>query len=179
MEEAIYRRRSERSFLPNPLTNEQLSQLLWACQGITDPQWDFRAAPSAGSLYPLEIYVVNQKGVYHYVPAENTLVQITPGDKRPGLARAALSQTSIEEAPVIFVVTAVFDRTRAKYGSRSPRYVVLEAGHAAENLLLQATALNLGAVSVGSFWDDVVASTLKLPVECEPLYLIPVGYKKK
>ncbi len=179
LEQAILSRRSERTFLPNALSNDQISQLLWACQGITDTSWNFRAAPSAGSIYPLEIYVVNAQGVYHYLPADNKIELVVKGDKRPSLARAALAQSLIEEAPVDFIVTAVFNRSRAKFGSRAERYVYLEAGHASENLVLQATALNLASVTIGSFWDDVVASSLSLPPENEPLYIIPVGYLKQ
>lgn len=178
LEEAIYRRRSIRSFLPNELNKEQLSQLLWACQGITEPQWQFRAAPSAGSLYPLEIYLVNKNGVYSYKPLEHSLVRVTKGYKRPSLSRAALAQNFISEAPIDIIVTGVLSRTREKFGSRAPRYVILEAGHAAENLLLQATSLGLGAVSIGSFWDDVVATSLGLPVNHDPYYIIPIGYEK-
>ena len=179
LEETIDKRRSVRSFLSTSLTNNQLSQILWACQGITDPQWNFRAAPSAGSLYPLEVYVVNSNGVYHYDPLKHSLTQVTKGDKRPNLSRAALAQNYIEEAPINILITALFNKTRTKYGSRAERYVHMEAGHAAENVQLQAVALDLGSVCIGSFWDDVVNSTLGLPPEHEPLYIIPVGHEKK
>lgn len=179
LEESIYRRRSAVSFYPNQITNEQLSQLLYACQGVTDTEWNFRAAPSANAAFPLEIYLVNSKGVYHYIPAKHALEQTLTGDKKPSLVRASLGQSFISEAPVCLVITAVFARTREKSGARADRYVILEAGHAAENVLLQATALRLSAVPVGSFWDDVVASTLKLPPEHDPLYLIPIGHEKR
>jgi len=178
LEEALARRRSERSFHPNQLTNEQISQLLWAAQGITDPQWGFRAAPSAGSCYPLEIYLVNHKGVYNYIPQSHSLKQILKEDKRPSLSRAALGQNFISEAPVNIVITAVFERTEEKYGQRAGRYVYMEAGHAAENIALMGVALGLGSVTVGAFWDDVVKSILDLPAEQEPIYIIPVGYVK-
>ncbi|MBI5700347.1 SagB/ThcOx family dehydrogenase [Candidatus Saganbacteria bacterium] len=179
LEEAIYRRRSERSFLETPLNSTQISQLLWACQGITDPQWNFRSAPSAGSLYPLEIYAVDKTGVYHYLPLEHKLEVIVKGDKRQSLARAALAQTFVAEAPFIVIVSANYNKTRTKFGSRAERYVYIEAGTASENLLLQATALGLKTVCVGSFWDDVVAASMSLPPDHEPLLLIPIGYEKK
>ena len=178
LEEALTRRRSERSYYPNQLTNEQISQLLWAAQGITEPQWGFRAAPSAGSCYPLEVYLVNPKGVYNYIPQSHSLKLTLKDDQRPSLARAALGQNFISEAPINIVITAVFERTEEKYGQRAGRYVYMEAGHAAENIALMAVALGLGSVTVGSFWDDVVKSVLDLPAEQEPIYIIPVGYAK-
>ncbi len=176
LEEAIASRRSERSFQPTQLSKEQISQLLWACQGLTDPQWNFRSAPSSGSVYPLEIYIVDKNGVYHYLPAKNQLELILKGDKRPNLTRASLAQTHISEAPLDIVITVVFRRMSEKFGGRAQRYAILEAGHAAQNVLLQATAMGLGAVPVGSFWDNVVSSTLTLPPEHDPMYIIPVGY---
>lgn len=179
LEEAIYRRRSERSFLDTPLNTNQISQLLWACQGITDSQWNFRSAPSAGSIYPLEIYTVSKDGVYHYSPLENNLVLIIKGDKRPNLARAALAQNFISDAPFVVIISANYNKTRLKFGSRAERYVNLEAGTATQNLLLQATSLGLKCVTVGSFWDDVVASSLNMPPDHDPLFIIPIGYEKK
>jgi len=178
LEESLYHRRSEYSFAKAYLSNEQIAQILWAAQGITDPNWGFRTAPSAGSTYPLEIYLVKPEGVYHYIPNSHTLELHLKGDKRPSLVRASLGQTFIGDASICIVITAVYDRTREKYGLRTDRYVQMEAGHAAQNILLQATAMGLGATPVGSFWDDVVMSTLELPYGYEPLYIIPVGYIK-
>lgn len=179
LETSIYYRRSARSFYPAKIPIEMLSQILWACQGITDKHWNFRSAPSAGAIYPLEIYIADEKGVYHYIPATHSLELTTKGDKRPNLARASLTQNFISEAPVNLIITAILNRTKAKFGSRSGRYVLLEAGHAAENVLLQATALGLSSAPIGSFWDDVVASNLNLPPENDPLYILPIGYEKK
>ncbi|OGC19830.1 hypothetical protein A2282_01005 [candidate division WOR-1 bacterium RIFOXYA12_FULL_36_13] len=178
VEEAIKLRRSERSFYSTPLTKEQIAQLLWACQGITDPQWEFRSVPSAGAIYPLEIYVADRNGVYHYLPVKNKLEIIISEDKRSSISRAALTQTFIEDAPLCIIITGSFKKTRDKYGIRAERYVFLEAGHAAENIHLQAVALGLGSVSVGTFWDDVISSALDLPPQNEPLYIIPIGYIK-
>jgi SagB-type dehydrogenase family enzyme len=178
LEESLAHRRSERSFRDAQLTNEQIAQLLWAAQGITERTWGFRTAPSSGSTYPLEVYLVKRDGVYHYLPLTHSLEQIKDIDCRPSLTRASLGQNFIGEAPIVIVIAADFERTEAKYGARAQRYVQMEAGHAAENILLQAVALGLAAVPVGSFWDDVVKAVLDLPYVHDPLYLIPVGYVK-
>jgi SagB-type dehydrogenase family enzyme len=158
------------------LSREEISQLLWAAQGITDPSGK-RTAPSAGALYPLELYVATGDGFHHYRPAEHVLRVVNESDLRPALHGAALQQSAVLDAPAVFVVTAVYSRTEAKYGAqRSPRYVHLEAGHAAQNILLQAVALGLGAVPIGAFYDDQVQAALDLPDEHAPLYLIPVGH---
>lgn len=175
LEEAIASRRSVREFLPGPLSIEQLSQLLWAAQGVTSATGQ-RAAPSAGALYPLEVYVATAAGVHRYEPARHRLVRLTRDDRRAALRGAALGQPSVGEAPAVFVIAAEPGRTEAKYGpTRTPRYVAMEAGHAAQNLLLEAVALGLAAVPVGAFDDARVKDVLRLPSHEEPLYLIPVG----
>lgn len=178
VEEAIFRRRSERSFYPNELTLEQISQILWSAQGITDKTWGFRTAPSAGALYPLTLYVMKKDGVFRYVPDGHKLVQISEEDRRPSLVRASLGQSFIGEAPLVIVVCGNFRITEAKYGQRSYRYLNMEIGHVAENIQLQAVALGLTSVPVGAFWDDVVAKTLELPDTQDPFYIVPVGYLK-
>ncbi|MGC8875330.1 MAG: SagB/ThcOx family dehydrogenase, partial [Chloroflexia bacterium] len=152
----------------------EIAQLLWAAQGITDPR-GFRTAPSAGALYPLELYLALPEGWYHYRPEGHLLELLGEEDLRPLLWEAGLRQGALREAPAIFVVVAVPARTEAKYGARALRYVQLEAGHAAQNLLLQATALGLGAVPIGAFDDAAVRRALRLPPDTLPLYLIPVG----
>lgn len=175
LEEALSQRRSTREFAPGPLTERQLSQLLWAAQGITSPE-GLRTAPSAGALYPLEIYVVLPVGFYHYDPARHCLDRISADDLRPALYDAALAQQAVREAETVFVMAGVYERTAQKYGtSRSRRYVHLEAGHAAQNLLLEAVALGLGAVPIGAFHDTEVQKALSLPRNHQPLYLIPSG----
>ncbi len=176
LEEALARRRSVREFDTIPLTRAELGQLLWAAQGITDER-GFRTAPSAGALYPLEIYAVTADGVFHYEPQGHRLSQVSAGDARQALQQAALDQTAVGRAPAVFVIAAVYERTARKYGAeRSPRYVHLEAGHAAQNLLLEAVALGLGAVPIGAFDDREVQQVLGLPADHEPLYLIPTGH---
>lgn len=177
LEEALSRRRSIRQFTDEGLTLAEISQLLWAGQGVTDPR-GFRTAPSAGALYPLEIYVATSEGVYHYLPQGHRLDMLSPEDRRPGLWEAGLKQGALQEAPATIVVTAVYARTEAKYGPRAERYVHLEVGHAAQNILLQATALELGAVPIGAFYDQKVKEILALPSDHEPLYLMPVGHPR-
>lgn len=175
LEEALTKRRSVREFSPGPLTERQLSQLLWALQGINRPD-GCRTAPSSGALYPLEVYVVIPSGFYHYVPVQHRLDLVSPVDFRPALYTVALDQEAIKEAGTVFVIAAVFERTAQKYGkTRATRYVHMEVGHAAQNLFLEAAALDLGAVPIGAFNDAEVQKVLSLPREQEPLYLIPVG----
>ena len=178
LEEALVQRRSVREFSDIPLTEMELGQLLWAAQGITNSS-GYRTAPSAGALYPLEVYLVTHEGIYHYVPRGHQLVVLHQGDIKPALYAAALRQNPVLEAPAVIVITAVYGRTAQKYGEeRSPRYVNLEAGHAAQNILLQAVALSLGAVPIGAFADEEVKKALSLPSDQQPLYLIPVGHPR-
>ncbi len=176
LEETLLERRSVREFTGEQLGLEEIGQLLWAAQGITDPA-GYRTAPSAGALYPLEVYVITQESVYRYDPRQHRLSVHLQCDLRPGLYAAALRQEPVLNAPAVFLITAVYERTEKKYGKeRSPRYVHLEAGHAAQNLLLQAVALGLGAVPIGAFYDDQVKTAVSLPAGQQPLYLIPVGH---
>ena len=176
LEEALARRRSVRQYSEQVLTVAEIGQLLWAAQGITSEQ-GYRTAPSAGALYPLELYLLTTEGVFHYEPQNHRLSAVSRGDSRQALFRAALEQEPVREAPAVFVVAAVYARTLQKYGEdRGPRYVQMEAGHAAQNLLLKAAALDLGAVPMGAFHDQGVREALGLPVDHQPLYLIPVGH---
>lgn len=176
LEESIKKRKSIRSFKEKELTLEQISQILWSSQGLTHGY--YRAAPSAGAFYPLEVYIAKSDGVYRYVPEEHKLVTISSEDKRTPLALAALGQMFIARAPVVIVIAAVYSRTKGKYGERGDRYVHIEVGHAAENIHLQAVSLGLGSVPIGAFWDEQVKRTLSLPKNHEPLYIIPVGYPR-
>lgn len=178
LEECLRRRRSVREFRSTPLGNRELGQLLWAAQGITHPD-GLRTAPSAGALYPLETHVATASGLYHYEPRGHQLHRRSGRDLRRALYKAALEQEAVGEAPAVFVLAAVHERTARKYGAtRATRYVALEAGHAAQNLLLQAVALGLGAVVVGAFEDAQVQEVLALPPDHRPLYLIPVGHPR-
>jgi SagB-type dehydrogenase family enzyme len=172
---ALSGRRSVREYRPATLDPAHISQLLWATQGVTSGHGR-RTAPSAGALYPLELYLVTERGYHHYHPHRHQLEVLGAHDLRGELHRAALFQDAIGSAAAVFVLTAVYSRTEQKYGDRSERYVWLDAGHAAQNLLLQAVSLGLGAVPMGAFHDDEVREVLGLPGDHDPLYLIPVGY---
>lgn len=181
LEQTLAKRRSVREYSAAELTVAQLGQLLWAAQGISRPVEGRRTAPSAGALYPLEVRAVVARvaglapGVYHYVPAGHMLRLEAGGAAAARLSAAALSQTAVRDAPLTLAVTAVMSRTTAKYGERGRRYVYMEAGHAAQNVCLQAVALGLGAVTIGAFDDGAVSRVLELPEGEEPLYLLPVG----
>ncbi len=178
----LQQRRSVREFKPGSLSLTQIGQLLWAAQGITHAR-GLRTAPSAGALYPLELYVVAGEvsglaaGIYHYQIQQHRLVLHAVGDQREALAETAYMQDWLSEAAVVVVFAADYQRTRNKYGQRAQRYVHMEVGHAAQNLFLQAEDLDLGTVVVGAFSDDKVAGLLQLPAELVPLALMPVGRK--
>ncbi len=180
VEQALLLRRSVRTYSRDPLTLDALSQLLWAAQGATHPR-GYRTAPSAGALYPLELYTLAghvvglPAGVYRFRCLEHSLEIMRSGDLRSELGRAALNQRCIERAPVTFLFTAVYPRITGKYGHRGVRYVDMEAGHAAQNLSLQAVALDLKSVVVGAFRDADVRAVAGVPQDEEPLYLVPVG----
>ena len=180
VEEALLARRSVRDYSGKSVTLQQLSQLLWAAQGITDPDGK-RTAPSAGGLYPLEVYTVignvegAEPGVYKYRPANHELAKVVNGDMREALSGAALDQIWVSQAALDIVITAVYARTTGKYGDRGKTYVHMEAGHAAENTCLQAVALKLGTVTIGAFEDDKVKNVLHCPEDEVPLYILPVG----
>lgn len=176
LEEAIQRRRSVRELSNVALTDAEHAQLLWAAQGVTHRTMGLRAAPSAGALYPLEAYLVTKAGVFHYEPRTHELRQTMSADLRDSLYKAALRQEPVRDAPAVFVLAGVYQRTSKKYGTRAERYVHMEAGHAAQNLLLQAVALGLAAVPIGAFDDDEVQKALALPSAHRPLYLLPVGH---
>jgi len=175
VEEAIAGRRSVRSFSPQPLSDSAIGALLFAAQGITDAVTGFRAAPSAGATYPLEIYLLTQLGVEHYLPRQHALERVHAGDVRPRLARACLGQEFIAQSPAIIVMTAVHERTRRRYGERALRYVAMEAGHAAQNIHLQAVALGLGSVPIGAFDDGAVERIIGCGRGEQALYVIAVG----
>ncbi|WP_431067772.1 SagB/ThcOx family dehydrogenase [Methylotuvimicrobium sp.] len=176
LEQSIAARRSIRAFAAKTLSIEQIGQLLWAAQGITDTKGSLRAAPSAGALYPLETYVVLPAGIYRYDPRNHELKRTVESDRRLELQKASLDQDAFGSAPAVFVFTAVFERTAIKYRERANLYVPIEVGHAAQNLLLQATAQGLAGVPIGAFNDKRVAEALKLPKDQRPLYLLPLGY---
>lgn len=179
LEEAIQSRRSVRDYAESPLQLSELGQLLWAAQGITGSGGK-RTAPSAGGLYPLEVYVVTWKvdrlaaGVYHYDPASHTLEQILNGSLKDEFKSAVGQGTSVEGAAAI-VITGIYSQTTWRFREKGKQYVWMEAGHAAQNICLQAVSLKLGTVTMGSFNDTLVKRTLYLPAKNEVLYVMPVG----
>ena len=186
VEKAIKGRRTIRDFKGRPLSLNHLSQILWAAQGITDPIEMKRAVPSAGALYPLDIYVIvgekgvkgMEAGVYHYLPKTHEILSVSKGDRRREVASASLRQMWMAQAPVLFVIAAEYKRNAWKYGERGIRYALIEVGHVGQNLFLQAEAIGLGAGIVGAFNDEDVAKAISLPPKHEPLLIMPVGYKK-
>jgi len=180
VERALQLRRSLRNYSRAALSLEETAQLLWAAQGVTSRS-GYRTAPSAGALYPLETILCAGRagtlppGVYKYRPARHDLILLADGDRRADLAKAALGQAWIRQAPATIALAAVFARITGRYQQRGIRYAWMEAGHAAQNVCLQAVALGLGAVPVGAFDDRAVQRILRMSSAEEPLYLIPVG----
>mgnify|MGYP001770752666 CR=1 FL=1 len=188
VEEALSRRRSVREYLEEPLTLRELGQILWAAYGISETKWGFRTAPSAGAIYPLNVYaVVGERGVvgdggalapgvYKYLPARHSLLLVKPGDVRRQLYEAALRQEWVLSAPVSLVVSARYWKTERVYGERGRvRYVHMDLGHLGQNVYLQCTALGLGTVAVGAFDDEGVKEAVGLSEDETPLYIMPIG----
>jgi len=181
LEEAIIDRQSVRNFSGQELSPEEISQLLWAAYGPRDVDsitGASKTVPSAGALYPMEIYIVSPNGVFHYFPSSHSLKEISDKDLRSALSGAALWQEAIAQAAVDFVIACVYDKICWKYGERGMRYAHIEAGHIAQNIHLQAVCLGLGSVPIGAFSDTAVQKALYLPKDNIPLYIIPVGHPK-
>jgi SagB-type dehydrogenase family enzyme len=187
--EALWKRRSVREYKDTCLTIQEVSQLLWAAYGVSDSvSWNgygLRTAPSAGALYPMEVYLVAGNvsglpaGVYKYRPKGNYLVQERSGDVRKELCDASWKQEMIELAPASIVYSAVFSRNTDKYGDRGrERYVCMDLGHSGENVYLQATAMGIGTCAIGAFTDEDVSKIMGMPKEEEPLYIMPIGKLK-
>jgi len=179
LEEAIVRRHSVRDFSKKELSLDEISQLLWAAYGQRDGDsvtGASKTVPSAGALYPMEIYLVSPKGVFHYFPLSHSLKEMSDKDLRSSLSSAALWEGAIARAAADFVVACVYDRICLKYGERGICYAHMEAGHIAQNIHLQAVCLGLGSVPIGAFSDTAVQKALYLPKDNIPLYIIPVGH---
>ncbi len=184
VEQAIQQRRTVRAYSQQLISLEGLSQLLWSAQGITGRRGLKRAAPSAGALYPMDLYAVvghravNQleAGVYHYDPQEHGLTMVNKQDLRKVVARACLSQMWMASAPIHLVITAEYQRITGKYGQRGIRYAFIEAGHIGQNLFLQAEALGLKAGIVGAYHDEKLIEIMAIPRTHEPLLVMPIGY---
>lgn len=189
IEEVMLKRRSHRNFVKSSISLHDLSQILWAAYGITKPddsraifRGGFRTAPSAGATFPLDVYAVVgnvkdlEQGVYKYISDGHKLAKVIDDDLRADLAKAALNQEMIEDAPASLFFTAIFERTMQRYGDRGrERYVCMEMGHVGQNVYLQAEALGLGTCAIGAFNDTKVAEVMQLTSEEEPLYIMPIG----
>ena len=182
--EAVGKRRSVRDFRSSPLSATDLSQLLWASQGVTRVMGEYalRSAPSAGALYPVETYLSVQMvegieaGIYHYGVREHELDLLRTGDFRAAVAEAALDQGFLAEAAVVFAWTAIFARSKWKYKERAYRYVYLDAGHIAQNVALAAVALGLGSCQIAALYDDEVNAVLGVDGKEESiLYMTALG----
>jgi SagB-type dehydrogenase family enzyme len=168
LDEALLRRKSIRHYAPTPMTTDQISYLLWAATGLqrTERGNEYRTAPSAGALYPVETYVVANRieevpaGVYHYSVRHHSLEIIKEGEFSSDIAIAALGQKMCLEAAAVFIWTAIFRRSKWKYGERAYRYIYLDAGHIGQNLALAATAIGLGSCQVGALFDEEVNSII-------------------
>ena len=184
VEAAIRARRSVREYDDATLTLSEASQLVWAAQGISHAD-GLRTVPSAGALYPLDVYLVAGRveglgpGVYRYRPGEHSLLKVVAGDRRRQLAVAALKQEQVEQGAAVIVLSVVYDRVVGKYGQRGVCYAHMEAGLAAENVHLQVTGLGLGTVIVGAFEDDEVRRIMGMEQSEHPLVLMPVGRRRK
>lgn len=186
LERTIHKRRTVRSFDRKALTLKHLSQLLWAAQGITETGGFKRAAPSAGALYPMDVYAVVGRdciekvdpGVYHYNPADHSLSLVQEGDRRRDVAEASLWQMWMADAPLTLVITAEYSRIMVKYRQRGIRYAMIEAGHIGQNIFLQCQGMGLEAGIVGAFEDEKVVQVMGIKTTHEPLLIMPVGYRR-
>ena len=183
LEKAISNRRSIRNYSDEPLSLNHLSQLLWAAQGISSALRHYRTAPSAGAIYPFELFIAVKNvrslpaGIYKYSTKEHQIEMLSVGNITKELSAAALGQNMIEDAALTFVFAARFPKITARYGERGIRYANIEAGHISQNVYLQAETLNLGTVAIGAFDYEVVSKVLNLPKNLSPLYIMPVGAK--
>jgi len=181
IEEALLQRRSKRSYKEDPLTISDISQILWAAQGITKKTYGKRTAPSAGALYPLELYISVSNvddlkpGLYRYKPHNHTINIFSEGNKRIDIFNAALMQDAIKNSAATIIIAAVVERTAVKYGSRAERYVHIEVGAAGQNIYLQCVSLGLGTVMIGAFKDEALKKVLGLPDNEHPYMIMPLG----
>ena len=186
LEKAIKGRRTVRSFSSTKMTEPQCSQLLWAAQGITEDRGYKRSAPSAGALYPMDVYAavgkdaVNgvEEGVYHYNPTDHVVTRILKQDIRKDVARASLEQMWMAHAPMIIVITSEYSRIIVKYRERGIAYAIMEAGHISQNIFLQSVALGLSAGIVGAFQEEKIIQCMGIPRQHIPLIIMPIGYER-
>ncbi|TFG29249.1 MAG: SagB/ThcOx family dehydrogenase [Promethearchaeota archaeon] len=180
LEESIFRRKSVRSFSGKVIEIEKVSQLIWAAQGKSSSK---RTAPSAGAIYPLEVYVfLKNQGIYYYNFKKNILNLRIKEDENENLlkqlAQFSLNQNFIYEAPLNIMICVDFPKIIRGYGERGRRYALIEVGHCAQNIHLEAVSLGLVSVPIGAFQDKLIKQLLQLPENIDPIYIIPIGYAK-
>lgn len=173
--EVLETRRSLRSYSKRTLAKEEIGAILWAVQGITNPEDGGRTAPSAGATYPLNVYALTQDGVFRYRPEKHALKRVMTDDRRPELCDAALGQRPVKTAPLVLLITGTPERIIRRYGERSQKYMDIESGHVGQNALLAAEALGLGGVPIGAFYEDKISRAIGLPDEEIPLYILAIG----
>jgi SagB-type dehydrogenase family enzyme len=174
--EALWKRRSVRAYSDRALSMEQIGALCWAAQGITDAAKGLRTAPSAMTLYSIQVFVVNSEGVYAYLPAEHSLRLVQKGAVLDKLRLLPPNPPMLGKAPVVLVLGMNLAPLAERVGARAERYALIETGHVAQNVLLQAVAMGLGSIPVGGFDEEKVSELLKLPEGVRPVYLLPIGY---
>ncbi|MEN6384576.1 MAG: nitroreductase family protein [Phycisphaerales bacterium] len=179
LEQALENRRSIRQFTDEALTIDQIGQICWAAQGVTEPNREFRTAPSPGAIYPIQLYVFLPDGLYLYAPARHELSLVIDKDLRLSIFNSSFNQRVVQKAPCTFMLAGDVKKVEAKYRSRGERFTYIEAGHIAQNIQLQATALALGSVPIGVIDTKTIAQICKLPIGQEVIYLIPVGNPTK
>lgn len=175
LEQSLANRRSVREFTDEPLTITQIGQLCWAAQGITEPNKEFRTAPSAGAVYPIQLYVMLPDGLYIYQPQKHELTLAIGKDLRNAVFTSSFNQRVVQKAPCTFIITGNSKKAEAKYRNRGERFTLIETGHIAQNIHLQAVSLGLGSVPIGVMDTKAIAQILKLPENNEVFYMIPVG----
>jgi len=176
LEEALARRRSVRQFSTKDLKRTQIGQLAWAGQGVTDEQRGFRTAPSAQALYPMELYIATNDGLYTYQPKEHSLAELSDQDIRSQLARATMTPEPVATAPCSIIIAGSSREIAARVGNKARTFVAMEAGHIAQNIHLQAVTMGLGSVAIGGLDSAAVRRVCNMSRGLEPLYVIPVGY---
>ena len=176
LEQSLAWRRSVRRFTNQPLTLEQIGQLAWAGQGITDFQSGFRTSPSAGSVYPLQLFIATERGMFVYHPQQHVMEEVLGWDVRPHLGAAAMRQEAVAKGACDIIIAGSTNRLREKYGNNAGKFMLLEAGHVAQNIQLQAVSWGLGAVAVGGFDVRTVGRTCRMATDMEPILIVCVGY---
>jgi SagB-type dehydrogenase family enzyme len=183
LEKTLWERRSQRTYKAFPLDIKEISQLLWAGQGITDYEHGKRTAPSANAKYPLDLYLVVfyadglDKGIYEYLPEKHGLKKVFEDTKRDDIIKACNFQGAVSQSSVTIIIAGTYTRMSDKYNESDIRFTYAEVGHTSQNIFLQATALGLGTVVIGGFKQDELSKVLQFPVDTKALYVMPVGKK--